>query len=48
MATFFAEDTYDGKLRAAFSYPSRAPPGTRHIYHTTDHMILVRAAAAGA
>ena len=40
---FFEAETYAGKADASFSWPSRVPPGTKHIYHTTDTFVVVRA-----
>jgi hypothetical protein len=45
MLPFFEPDTYAAKIEAAFSFEHRVPPGTKHIYHTSDTFILVRLAS---
>jgi hypothetical protein len=44
MTTFLDEsETYQDKIKAAFSFPSRIAPGQEWVYHTSDTFILTRA-----
>ena len=40
---FWAEDSYAGKIDAAFDWPHSADPGTQWVYHTSDTFIVTRA-----
>ncbi|MCP5099245.1 MAG: hypothetical protein GY943_27140 [Chloroflexi bacterium] len=40
---FWAEDSYAGKIAAAFDWPRGADPGTKWVYHTSDTFIVTRA-----
>ncbi len=40
---FWAEDSYAGKITAAFSWPHSADPGTQWVYHTSDTFIVTSA-----
>ena len=43
MSAFFNAETYNAKIAAAFSYPNKAAPGQKWVYHTSDTFILARA-----
>jgi len=43
MGIFFGAQPYSERIKAAFSAPHRADPGTRWVYRTSDTFILTRA-----
>jgi CubicO group peptidase (beta-lactamase class C family) len=43
MDDFFLSETYADRISEAFSWPSKAAPGTNWVYHTSDYFILGRA-----
>ena len=42
-ASFFQLETLPQKLRAATTYPTQLPPGSKWVYHTTDTFLLTHA-----
>lgn len=43
MADFFAAEPYADKMRLALSFPRKASPGSKWVYHTSDTFLAARA-----
>ncbi|WP_406141498.1 beta-lactamase family protein [Streptomyces anulatus] len=43
MANFFAAEPYADKMRLALSFPHKAKPGSKWVYHTSDTFLAARA-----
>ncbi|MFE2448878.1 hypothetical protein ACFXDF_43825 [Streptomyces sp. NPDC059426] len=43
MADFFAAEPYADKMRPALSFPRKASPGSKWVYHTSDTFLATRA-----